>query len=154
MPNTDDRTPSDAGIFDNMFAQHKRQARPPHKYELVYDIIDRAEKGEYDGKTLLFCWEHKNIPYIVAGLGLTDKQLHWGLDPDSGEDKNMNFSAIWVFTPRDHSLQVYKQFEVVGQLGATNSSGAAAFALDEPKGGYKNLVISMELTPSGGNDDK
>ena len=27
--------------------------------------------------------EHKNIPYIVARLGLHDKQLFWGDVPDS-----------------------------------------------------------------------
>ena len=28
--------------------------------------------------------EHKNIPYIVGELGLSDHELHWGLNPESG----------------------------------------------------------------------
>ena len=72
--------------------------------------MDRA-KDEYAGKTIMICWEHKNMcvslvllsccethllyfwaltepccvcsPYIVARFGLTDKQLDWGLDPYS-----------------------------------------------------------------------
>ncbi len=31
--------------------------------------------------------EHKNIPYIVAELGLTKDQLYWGLNPELNPDK-------------------------------------------------------------------
>ena len=45
---------------------------------------EHCRSGDYAGKTLMFCWEHKNIPYIVARFGLTDHGINWGLDPDSG----------------------------------------------------------------------
>ena len=31
--------------------------------------------------------EHKNIPYIVAELGLTKDKLYWGLNPELNPDK-------------------------------------------------------------------
>ena len=52
--------------------------------EVKADVEDHAKNGDYIGKTLLFCWEHKTIPYIVAKFGLVNKALHWGLDPYSG----------------------------------------------------------------------
>ena len=45
---------------------------------------ERCEDGQFKDKTVLFCWEHKNIPYIVARFGLTDHGITWGSDPDSG----------------------------------------------------------------------
>ena len=45
---------------------------------------EHCKSGDYAGKTLMFCWEHKNIPYIVARFGLIDHGINWGLNPDSG----------------------------------------------------------------------
>ena len=51
---------------------------------LLKDVKEHCKNGDYAGKTVLFCWEHKNIPYIVARFGLTDHGITWGLNPDSG----------------------------------------------------------------------
>ena len=57
----------------------------PVVQELKDDLIERCGTGEYNDKTILFCWEHKNIPYIVAKLGFSGKKdLTWGLNPESG----------------------------------------------------------------------
>ena len=41
----------------------------------------------YAGKTVLFCWEHKNIPFIFNQFGLTTAlqldDVFWGKDPTS-----------------------------------------------------------------------
>ncbi len=79
---------------------------------LKQDLVDRA-KDEYNGKTIMICWEHKNMcasliflmpqsacvilseldthklllfcsPYIAAKFGLTTQELDWGLNPLSG----------------------------------------------------------------------
>lgn len=68
-------------------------------------------------------------------------------------DERTNYSAIWVFTPRERTLQVFKQFEVTQDLGASNASGAPAFTLTEPSGGYKALARTLQLTPVD-KDDK
>ncbi len=47
-------------------------------------MIERCESGEYEEKTIMFCWEHKNIPYIVAKFGFAKKDLTWGLNPKRG----------------------------------------------------------------------
>lgn len=47
------------------------------------DIVKNA-RGPYIGKTVMICWEHKNIPLIIADMGLASKELFWGLDPESG----------------------------------------------------------------------
>ena len=62
-------------------------------------------------------------------------------------DDRTNFSAVWVFTPRERSLQLFKQFEVAPELGATSASGAAAFTLVEPQGGYKVGAPPLSLNP-------
>ena len=51
--------------------------------ELLTDVKERCETGQFKDKTVLFCWEHKNIPYIVARFGLTDRGITWGSNPDS-----------------------------------------------------------------------
>ena len=52
--------------------------------ELLTDVKERCKTGQFKDKTVLFCWEHKNIPYIVARFGLTDHGINWGSNPDSG----------------------------------------------------------------------
>ena len=52
--------------------------------DLKADLINRCENGEYKDRTIMFCWEHKNIPYIVAKLGFAKKDLTWGLNPKRG----------------------------------------------------------------------
>lgn len=56
----------------------------PDVQALKKDLEDRCGNGEYKDKTILFCWEHKNIPYIVAKLGFSEEDLTWGLNPKSG----------------------------------------------------------------------
>jgi hypothetical protein len=52
--------------------------------KLKKDVEDHCSNGDYNDKTVMFCWEHKNIPYIVAKFGLTKDELTWGLNPFSG----------------------------------------------------------------------
>lgn len=52
--------------------------------ELKEDVEAHCSNGNYKDKTVMFCWEHKNIPYIVARFGLTTDELTWGLDPFAG----------------------------------------------------------------------
>ena len=68
------------------------------------------------------------------------------------EDDRTNYSAIWVFTPRERKLEVFKQFEVKEKLGATKGSGTAALTLVEPPGGYKELVRTVQLNPEPRHD--
>ena len=48
------------------------------------DVEAHCSNGDYRDKTVMFCWEHKTIPYIVAKFGLTTDELSWGLDPIAG----------------------------------------------------------------------
>lgn len=52
--------------------------------ELKDDVEAHCSNGDYKDKTIMFCWEHTNIPYIVAKFGLTTDPLTWGLDPFAG----------------------------------------------------------------------
>ena len=67
----------------HMLAGLQKEAGPVVQ-DLKADLIERCENGEYADKTIMFCWEHKNIPYIVAKLGLAKKDLTWGLNPERG----------------------------------------------------------------------
>ena len=75
----------------------------------------------------------------------------------SQEDERTNYSAIWVFTPRERTLEVFKQFEVTEELGATEGSGTAALTLLEPPGGYSAVARTLHLNPvpdHGNNDEE
>ena len=50
---------------------------------LLDNVTKHCKNDNYLGKTVMFCWEHKNIPYIVAKFGLIDDPVTWGLDPYS-----------------------------------------------------------------------
>ena len=92
--------------------------------ELKQDLADRA-KDEYEGKTIMICWEHKNMsvfltrltilcnicdsvhckdsspfpagcsPYIIARFGLTTQELDWGLNPLSGVSLLCSHAPEW-----------------------------------------------------------
>ena len=78
-------------------------------------------------------------------------------------DERTNYTAIWVFTPRERTLQVFKQFEVrqelkqlevTEELGATKKSGTASLTLVEPPGGYKASVRTVQLNPVPDDDEE
>ena len=46
--------------------------------------------------------EHKNIPYIVALLGLADEQLFWGAVPDSGVRSAITLNGHLFSRHADH----------------------------------------------------
>jgi hypothetical protein len=57
--------------------------------ELMKELIDDINKnvGPFNGKTLLVCWEHTEIPVIVQRMGLsaalsdaTNEDLQWPAD--------------------------------------------------------------------------
>ncbi|CAL5223527.1 g6059 [Coccomyxa viridis] len=134
-PTEDQRTQEAPGVnvFDNCFEVDQHT-------ELKHDVIERCESGEYEEKTIMFCWEHKNIPYIVAKFGFAKKDLTWGLNPKRGKDEHKNFTAIWVFTPTNAGLdfKVYSEFEI----GSEGNSGDGPFTVQTPPDGYGKEVYS------------
>lgn len=60
--------------------------------DLLDNVTEHCENDNYRGKTVMFCWEHKNIPYIVAKFGLIDDHVTWGLDPYSEVGLNIRRS--------------------------------------------------------------
>ena len=68
-------------------------------------------------------------------------------------DERTNYSAIWVFTPRERTLQVFKQFEVTEGLHAAKRSRTAAITLVEPSKGHKTVARTVQLNPVPGHDD-
>ncbi len=51
------------------------------------------------------------------------------------EDENKNFTAIWVFTPKENSLKVYQEFSII-------DDGSDNFTLQPPADGYGKEVYS------------
>ena len=115
--------------------------------------------------------EHKDIPYIVAELGLVKEGdvLTWGLDPKNGvrmstsalyehspadlqwlrgvmqEDDNTNFTAVWVFTPSEKKFEVFQEFEVVPDNDSNSVDGS--FTVQPPQAGYKTVVWGTQFEP-------
>ena len=113
--------------------------------------------------------EHKNIPYIVAELGLVKEGevLTWGLDPKSGvrrppapapchhaptcdsttdvtqADDNTNFTAVWVFTPSEKKFEVFQEFEVVPD----SNSSDGGFTVQPPQAGYQSVLWETQFEP-------
>ena len=60
---------------------------------------ERCETGPSSAdKTVLFCWEHKNVPYIVARFGLTDHGTSTGdSNPDSGVGSPISANYDQIF---------------------------------------------------------
>ena len=79
--------------------------------KLLEDVKEHCKNGNYTNKTLMFCWEHKNIPYIVARFGLTDHGLNWGMNPDSGVGSQALIGSVSILTclPQWPCLVLLKQ---------------------------------------------
>lgn len=69
--------------------------------EIAYELMHN-----YKNKTVLVCWEHKNIVNILNEMDINVKS--WGFTPF--KDKHSDcYDVVWVV---DHnSLSVYKEFE-------------------------------------------
>jgi broad specificity phosphatase PhoE len=64
-------------------------------FELMIDEI--KHKKEYEGHTVLICWEHKVIPEIAKALGAKDAPESWAGDI---------YDRTWVLTFKaDHSCK-------------------------------------------------
>ena len=64
-------------------------------------VEEIKHRKEYDGRTVLICWEHKVIPEIAKAFGVEDAPTKW---------PGAVFDQTWVITLKENKAPVLKVF--------------------------------------------
>ena len=77
----------------------------------IDEAIEQINNPDLEGKTVIVCWSHHQIPKIAKGLGLPVKGWNtYGDDEDDGDD----FRTVWILTNtnlEDSSVQRWQSFK-------------------------------------------
>lgn len=73
------------------------------------------------------------------------------MQEDDPGNKN-NFTAIWVFSPKDMTFKVFKQFDIV-EADPNNANSLPELAAGASSQDYHQVVWSTKLVPNEDKDD-